>query len=230
MGVLVIDAVYHRGLEHDVCTHLNGAQSSGRVGGEEGVARTAAEDGDLALFHCVESFLAGEGRGHLRHGDGGEHLGRHTQLLQLVGDSQGVHHRCQHTDLIGQRTLHLAAGTAAPEVAAAHNDADLNAQLMGLLYASTDCVHGRLVEAGPLFAAEGLTADLQKDTLIFQCHNNIHHLYQIWPRCAPPILSLIYFTIKLLQSKQANASSSAKVSSPSALWAKKAGHLPRIML
>ncbi|WP_295278675.1 hypothetical protein, partial [Veillonella sp.] len=65
---------------------------------------------------------------------------------------------------------------------------------------------------------------------IFQCHNNIHHLYQIWPRCAPPVLSPVYFTIKLLQSKQANASSAAKVSSPSALWAKNAGHLPRIML
>ena len=171
MGVLIVDAVHHRGLEHDVCTHLNGAQSSGRVGGEEGVARTAAEDGDLALFHCVESFLAGEGRGHLRHGDGGEHLGGHTQLLQLVGDSQGVHHRCQHPDLIGQGALHLAAGTAAPEVAAAHDDADLDAQLVGLLHAAADRVHGRLVEAGALLAAECLAADLQKDTLIFQCHN-----------------------------------------------------------
>ena len=88
----------------------------------------------------------------------------------------------------------------------------------------------RLVETGPLFAAEGLAADLQKDALIFQRHNNIHHLYQIWPRCAPPVLSPVYFTIKLLQSKQANASSAAKVSSPSALWAKNAGHLLRIML
>ena len=42
---------------------------------------------------------------------------------------------------------------------------------MGLLYAAADRVHGRLVETGPLFAAEGLAADLQKDTLIFQCHN-----------------------------------------------------------
>ena len=129
-----------------------------------------------------------------------------------------------------QRALHLAAGTAAPEVAAAHDDADLDAQFMGLLHAAADRVHGRLVEAGALLAAECLAADLQKDTLIFQCHNNIHHLYQIWPRCALPFLSPVYFTIKLLQSKQANASSAAKVSSPSALWAKNAGHLPRIML
>ena len=230
MGVLIVDAVHHRGLEHNVGADLNGAQGRGRVGGEEGVAGAAAEDGDLARVHRTERILAGEGRGYLRHGDGGEHLRRHAQLLQLVGDGQCVHHRCQHTDLIGQRALHLAAGTAAPEVAAAHDDADLDAQLMGLLHAAADRIHGRLVEAGALLTTECLAADLQKDTLIFQCHNNIHHLYQIWPRCAPPFLSLVYFTIKLLQSKQANASSSAKVSPPALFAQKKTGHLPRNML
>ena len=95
----------------------------------------------------------------------------HAQLLQLVGDGQCVHHRCQHTDLIGQGALHLAAGTAAPEVAAAHDDADLDAQVVGLLHAAADRVHGRLIKAGALFAAQCLAADLQKDTLIFQCHN-----------------------------------------------------------
>ena len=59
--------------------------------------------------------------------------------------------------------------------------------------------HRGLVKAHALFAAQCFAADLQKDTLIFQCHNNIHHLYQIWPRCAPPVLSPVYFTIKLLE-------------------------------
>ena len=78
VGVLVVDAIHHRSLEHDVGADLNGAQGRGRVGGEEGVAGAAAKDGDLARVHRTERVLAGEGRGHLRPGDGGEHLRRHA--------------------------------------------------------------------------------------------------------------------------------------------------------
>ena len=172
MGVLVVHAVHHGGLEHDVRTHLNSTQGRGGIGREEGVAGAAAEDGDLAVCHGLQGILAGKGRSHLRHGNGGEHLGLHPQLLQLVGDGQRVHHGRQHSDLVGQGALHLTAGTAAPEVAAAHHDADLHAQVVGFFHAAADRVHGRLVKAGALFAAQGLAADLQKDPLIFQCHIN----------------------------------------------------------
>ena len=50
-------------------------------------------------------------------------------------------------------------------------DADLHAKLMGLFHAAANSVHGGLVKAHALFAAQRLAADLQKDTLIFQCHN-----------------------------------------------------------
>ena len=126
---------------------------------------------DLWTLHSAQSILAGKSRSHLWHGDGGKHLGLHTQLLQLVGDGQCVHHRCQHPDLIGQSALHLAAGTAAPEVAAANHNADLHAQLMGFLHAAADGVHGGLIKARAFFAAQCFAADLKKDTLIFQCHN-----------------------------------------------------------
>ena len=171
MGVLVVHAVHHGGLEHDVRAHLNSTQGRGGIGGEEGVAGAAAEDGDLAVCHGLQGILAGKGGGHLRHGDGGEHLGLHAQLLQLVGDSQRVHHGRQHSDLVGQGALHLAAGTAAPEVAAAHHDADLHAQVVGLFHAAADRVHGGFIKTHALFAAQCFAADLQKDTLIFQCHN-----------------------------------------------------------
>ena len=176
MGILIVDAVHHRRLEHHVRRDFHGAQCGGRIGGEEGVAGAAAEHGDLALIHGAQRILAGKGRGHLRHRDGGEHLGGHAQLLQLVGDSQRVHHGRQHPDLVGEGTLHLAAGAAAPEVTAAHNDADLHAEVVCLLDAAADGVHGRLIKAGALLAAKGLAADLEQDTLIFQCHNSIHHL------------------------------------------------------
>ena len=187
MGILIVNAVHHGRLEHHVGAHLHGAQRGSRIGREEGVAGAAAEHSDLALIHGAQSVLAGKGRGHLRHGDRGEHLGGHTQLLQLIGDSQCVHHRSQHTDLIGQGALHLTAGAAAPEVAAAHNDADLHAQFVSLFHAAANGVHGGLVKAHALFAAQRLAADLQKDTLIFQCHNP-NTTYFIFRRIDPAFL------------------------------------------
>ena len=187
MGILIVNAVHHGRLEHHVGAHLHGAQGSSRIGREEGVASAAAEHSDLALIHGAQSVLAGKGRGHLRHGDRGEHLGGHTQLLQLIGDSQCIHHRSQHTDLIGQGALHFTTGAAAPEVAAAHHDADLHTQLVCLFHAAANSVHGGLIKAHALFAAQRLAADLQKDTLIFQCHNP-NTTYFIFRRTDPAFL------------------------------------------
>ena len=98
--------------------------------------------------------------------------------------------------IIGQSALHLAAGTAAPEVAAANHNADLHAQLMGFLHAAADGVHGGLIKARSLFAAQCFAADLEKDTLIFQCHNP-NTACSIFRRAAyPGIFTIVYFTIK----------------------------------
>ena len=46
-----------------------------------------------------------------------------------------------------QGALHLTTGAAAPEVAAAHNDADLHAQFVSLFHAAANGVHGGLVKS-----------------------------------------------------------------------------------
>ena len=198
MGVLIVNAIHHSSLEHHIGAHFHSAQSGCRIRGEERVAGAAAEHGDLALIHGAQGILAGKGLCHLRHGDGGEHLSGHTQLFQLIGDSQCVHHGCQHADLIGQSALHFAAGTAAPEVAAANHDADLHTQLVRFLHAAADRVHGGLIKTRAFFAAQCFAADLQKDTLIFQCHNPNTTCFYLpsGHRHTLTFFTIAYFTIK----------------------------------
>ena len=79
-----------------------------------------------------------------------------------------------YTDLIGQCALHLAAGTAAPEVTAANHDADLHTQLVRFLHAAADRVHGGFIKTHALFAAQCFAADLQKDTPVSYTHLDVY--------------------------------------------------------
>ena len=175
MGVLVIDAVHHRGLEHSIGADFQCAQGAGRVGGENRVARTAAEHNNLAAFQRSNGLVAGEALGHLRHKGAGHHNGVHTLLVQGVLDRQRVHNRGQHTNLVRVHAVHLAAGTAAPEVAAAHNNGNLGAQIVRRLDARADRSDGLLIKARALGTRQSLAADLQKNTFILNCHKK-HHL------------------------------------------------------
>ena len=159
VGVLVVDAVHHRGFKHRVSADLQGTQGAGGVGGEDGVAGAAAEHNDLAAFQRGDGFVAGEHLCHLRHKGAGHHHGRHALLTQRILDRQRVHNGCQHTDLVSVHTVHFAAGATAPEVAAAHNDADLHAEIVRRLDARADGGDGSLVKAGALSAGKRLAAD-----------------------------------------------------------------------
>ena len=175
MGVLVIDAVDHRGLEHGVRTDLQRAQGGGRVGGEDRVAGAAAEHDDLAAFQRGNGLVAREALGDLRHEGAGHDDGVHVLLAQRILDSQRVHNGGQHTDLVGVHAVHFAAGASAPEVAAAHDDADLGTEVVRGLDARADGGDGLLVKARALGAGQSLAADLQKNTFILNCHKK-HHL------------------------------------------------------
>ena len=96
-------------------------QGRGGIGREEGVAGAAAEDGDAHAMAFRASLRVKAGS-HLRHGDGGEHLGLHAQLLQLVGDGQ----RARSSRSPAFRSCRPGCApsfrwAAAPEVAAAHH-------------------------------------------------------------------------------------------------------------
>ena len=122
-----------------------------------------------------DGLVAGEALGHLGHEGAGHNDSVHTLLVQGVLDGQCVHNGGQHTDLVGVHAVHFAAGTAAPEVAAAHHNGDLGAQVVRGLDARADGGDGFLIKAGSLGAGECLAADFQKNTFILNCHKK-HHL------------------------------------------------------
>ena len=86
MGVLVVHAVHHGGLEHHIGAHFHGAQGRCRVGGEEGVAGAAAENNDAALFEVPDGLAADIGFCNLVHGDGGLYPDLNAALLEAVRD------------------------------------------------------------------------------------------------------------------------------------------------
>ena len=172
MGVLIVDAVHHRSLEHGIGADLQCAQRAGRIGGEDGVAGAAAEHNDLAALQRSDGLVAGEALGHLRHKGAGHNNGLHALLAQCILDGQRIHDGGQHADLVGVHAIHFAAGTAAPEVATAHNNADLRTQIVRRLDTGTDRGDGFLIKARALGAGKCLAADLQKNTFILNCHKN----------------------------------------------------------
>src|SRR5207245_11416934 len=77
----VEDAVHARRLEDDLGADLHGAETRGRVGGEEGVAGAGSEDDHAALLEVPRRAAADVGLGDLLHLDGGEHERRKAAII-----------------------------------------------------------------------------------------------------------------------------------------------------
>ena len=124
----------------------------------------------LTCFQLSDCLIAAEGIGHLRHGGAGHNNSGHTLLAQSILDGNGVHHGCQHTDLVCIHAIHFAGGTAAPEIAAANHDADLCAKVIRCLDARADRSNGSFIKTGAFFAGKCFAGDFQKNTFILNCH------------------------------------------------------------
>ena len=200
MGILIIHAVHHSCLEHGVCTDFQGAQGGCGISREDGVAGAAAEHDDLACFQLSDCLIAAEGIGHLRHGGAGHNNSGHTLLAQSILDGNGVHHGCQHTDLVCIHAIHFAGGTAAPEIAAANHDADLCAKVIRCLDARADRSNGSFIKTGAFFAGKCFAGDFQKNTFILNCHIQTPPVFsghsrrcRVFPNCTHIIFSLVFY-------------------------------------
>ena len=129
----VIDAVDLGGLEDDVGTHFAGAQRGGGVGGEKRIAGAGGENDHLAFVELAFGFAADEGFRDVFHFDGGLHDAAHAVVFERAFERQGVHHGGEHADVVGGGAVHAAGGGAgtAPEIPAAHDDAELQAGIHG---------------------------------------------------------------------------------------------------
>ena len=116
------------------------------------------------------------GLSHRAHLNGGLHPDLHALLLQHIGHSQGVDGGGQHAHVVGTDPDHLVAAVldAAPEVAAADNDADLTALLAAFLDHVADRADHIKVQTEMLVARKGLAADLDQYALVFLCFHAPH--------------------------------------------------------
>ena len=89
---------------------------------------------------------------------GGIYLRLHSHGTENLRGIDTVHHGSQHADLVRLGTLHILAGTASPEVAAADDDTHLNAIIHQSLDLLRHAQNRSLIKACVLLAGESLTA------------------------------------------------------------------------
>ena len=101
--------------------------------------------------------------------NGGHYLCLHARLGENVAHRKAVHGCCQHTHAVGADALDMSRAVlyAAPEVAAAYDDADLNAAVNAALYRAADSCHKVEVIAGVLVGGKRLTAYFYKNSAVF---------------------------------------------------------------
>ena len=155
-----------RAFQDRVRLDLGGPQRGGGVGGEERVAGARREDDDAALLQVAHGPAADVRLRYARHLDRRLHPRGLALRLQRVLEGQRVHDRGQHAHVVALGGVHARAGadTAAPEVAAAHYDGDVDAEFgphLGDLV-GRDGQHPS-VEALPGITGQGLARELEHD-------------------------------------------------------------------
>ena len=132
-GVGAVDAVDAgvRALQDRLGADLRRAQRGGGVGGEVRVAGAGREHDDPALLEVPDRAQRDERLGDLRHRDRGLHACRLADRLERVLQRERVDHGGEHAHVVGAGAVHAArrAGHAPPDVAAADDDRDLDAEL-----------------------------------------------------------------------------------------------------
>ena len=131
----IVNAVNVLRQQDNVRADLSRTQHRCGISREERTAGAAAEDDDAALFQMTGRTRANVRLCDLVHLDSGLYANVHAALLQRILKGKGVDGGREHTHMVCARALHLAAAVldAAPEVAAADNDADLTALLAAFL-------------------------------------------------------------------------------------------------
>src|SRR5439155_8451153 len=157
-----------RALQHRLGVQLGGAHGGRRVGREERVAEAGGEDDDPALLEVADRAPPDVGLGDAGHLERRLDAGCLAEALQGVLEREGVDHRAEHAHVVGLRLVHADAGTAgaAPDVAAADHDGDVDVEL-GLdgLDLPSDLEHDVAVDGVAVRIGERLSRQLQDDAL-----------------------------------------------------------------
>ena len=132
--IRLVDAVDLGRLEQDLGVDLDGPQRGRRVGREVRVAGAGDEDRDPALLEVADGAAPDVRLGDLVHRDRAHHPRRDPDVLERILEGQAVHDRGEHADVVAGRPVHALGRRreAAEDVAAADDDADLDAETVDL--------------------------------------------------------------------------------------------------
>src|SRR5699024_782744 len=157
---LVVYAVHHSRLENNVRADLSRTQSGSGIRRKIRVARAARKNYDTALFQMARSAVPDVRLRDLLHRECSLDAHINAHVLKSICNGQRVHYRREHSDLIRSDALHIAAGTAAPEVAAADDDADLDAHVIRFLDSFANLLDRVNIQSESLVSGKSFSAQL----------------------------------------------------------------------
>ena len=122
---------------------------------------------------------------------------RQINLLKRIRQRERIDRRRQHAHVVCAGALHFAAAVlnAAPEVAAADDNADLAAFLIALFDYVTYRPDHIKIQAEMLIPCKRFAADLDQHALIFRCSHIPHSLLLIpafYSTLLPPVLQRVF--------------------------------------
>ena len=129
--IAIVNAIDLSGFHEAIDIELTGPECSRGVGREIGVAGTCSEDDHTALVKMAHRSTPDVGLGNLLHVNGRLNTAENAVTLECVLQSQGIHHRCQHADVISLSAIHTFCGASksAEDVTASDNNGQLHAIL-----------------------------------------------------------------------------------------------------
>lgn len=116
----------------------------------------------------AKGLAANVGLGDLLDVEGGLNAGFDAVVAAGILKGHGVHDRGEHAHVVARGAVHAgrAERDAAEDVAAAHDDADLNAKLDDALDFLNHAGKNRAVDAEAVFPHQGFAGKLEKNALV----------------------------------------------------------------
>ena len=170
LRIAVVNAVDIFGLQQYVRLNFRSPERRACVGAEIRVARTARHDDDATFFKMADRTAKNVRLCDSGHFDCRHNARRHARVFQSVLHCKRVDDGCEHTHMVGSRSVHIRALTSAPEVAAADDDTDLDAHIPDFRDLFHNARDNGVVQSESVFTRKGFAADFNDDSCIFVIH------------------------------------------------------------
>src|SRR3989344_990188 len=187
LGIGIIHAVDARRLEEHVGVDLAGPERGAGVGGKIWVAGAGDENDAAALFEVSDRASPDEVLGHLMHLDGGLDPGHDADFLEGILERQSIDDRGQHSHGVARGPVDRAAALAAPDVAAADHDGELDFETGDLADLLDNVLEVPRIDRLASRARKTLPAQLQDDALVAGAHGGFFYTKS-------PVRRLVFFS------------------------------------